>query len=135
MTRPLGLRLHKLCINDGLVVTVILPILFYTTKVVLIVLGRLTKTEVLLLLLLMFLRSEGLILVVYQVQQGIRIRLILRRIVLVRLQVPRLLIRSSVVRWQWRPVLQWIHVPLIHLDVLRHVWYAVLCAAGRNLLL
>lgn len=126
MTRPLGLRLHKLCINDGLVVTVILPILFYTTKVVLIVLGRLTKTEVLLLLLLMFLRSEGLILVVYQVQQGIRIRLILRRIVLVRLQVPRLLIRSSVVRWQWRPVLQWIHVPLIHLDVLRHVWYAVL---------
>lgn len=135
MTRPLGLRLHKLCINDGLVVTVILPILFYTTKVVLIVLGRLTKTEVLLLLLLMFLRSEGLILVVYQVQQGIRIRLILRRIVLVRLQIPRLLIRSSVVRWQWRPVLQWIHVPLIHLDVLRHVWYAVLCAAGRNLLL
>lgn len=126
MTRPLGLRLHKLCINDGLVVTVILPILFYTTKVVLIVLGRLTKTEVLLLLLLMFLRSEGLILVVYQVQQGIRIRLILRRIVLVRLQIPRLLIRSSVVRWQWRPVLQWIHVPLIHLDVLRHVWYAVL---------
>lgn len=93
MTRPLDTRLHQLRVDQPALLLMLatssstsyltLPVLLDPAKVVFIVLGGLAETEVLLLLDTLLLRAEHLLLMVYQVQQRVRVRLVLGCVVLV----------------------------------------------------